>query len=165
MKRRCASGRETLCTRSTYRITKAYIKNIKTTINMNIMTSNTIRITTRNHDRALKVLRHCVTIKKKMLSRGWPQWAPRQRVTTAKLRLAMLEITCACMLPLQGWFRGIEWSPTRLQCCVRSSRICASPSLVPAQCNRIACSQGLALPRQAIGGSQRWSGCTCDWEH
>ena len=76
----------------------------------------------------------------------------------------MLEITCACMLPLQGWFRGIEWSPTRLQCCVRSSRICASPSLVPAQCNRIACSQGLALPRQAIGVSQRWSGCTCDWE-
>ena len=52
-------------TRSTYRITKAYIKNIKTTINMNIMTSNTIRITTRNHDRALKVPRHCVTIKKK----------------------------------------------------------------------------------------------------
>ena len=65
MKRRCASGRETLCTRTTYRITKAYIKNIKTTINMNIMTSNTIRITTRNHDRALKVPRHCVTIKKK----------------------------------------------------------------------------------------------------
>ena len=32
---------------------------------MNIMTSNTIRITTRNHDRALKVPRHCVTIKKK----------------------------------------------------------------------------------------------------
>ena len=33
---------------------------------MNIMTSNTIRITTRNHDRALKVPRHCVTIKKKI---------------------------------------------------------------------------------------------------
>ena len=66
MKRRCASGRETPCTRTTYRITKAYIKNIKITINMNIMTSNTIRITTRNHDRALKVLRHCVTIKKKI---------------------------------------------------------------------------------------------------
>ena len=33
---------------------------------MNIMTCNTIRITTRNHDRALKVLRHCVTIKTKI---------------------------------------------------------------------------------------------------
>ena len=33
---------------------------------MNIMTSNPIRITTRNHDRALKVPRHCVTITKKI---------------------------------------------------------------------------------------------------
>ena len=69
MKRRCASGRETLCTRTTYRITKAYIKNIKTTINMNIMTSNTIRIITRNHNKALKVPRHCVTIKKNAVTR------------------------------------------------------------------------------------------------
>ena len=53
---------------------------------MNIKTSNTIRITTRNHDRTLKVPRHCVTIKKtnavtRMATMGITQMPP---MSTAK---------------------------------------------------------------------------------